>query len=71
MESVTVSSNYQVVIAQEVRKIIGVKPGHKLWVIACEDQLVMIPLRSITAARGSLKGIDTNIHREDNDRLRK
>jgi len=37
-------------------------------VIAYEDQVVLIPFRPITEARGSVKGIDTAVHREDEDR---
>jgi AbrB family looped-hinge helix DNA binding protein len=65
MVSVTVSPKYQVAIPLKFRKLLGVKPGQMMRVIAYEDQLVMILLRPIKEARGSLKGIDTSIPRED------
>jgi AbrB family looped-hinge helix DNA binding protein len=65
MVSVTVSPKYQVAIPLKFRKLLGVKPGQTMRVIAYEDQLVMILLRPIKEARGSLKGIDTSIPRED------
>ena len=68
MDSVTVSTKYQVVIPQKAREILGLKPGQKLRVIAYADQVVFIPWRPINEARGSLKGIDTDDRRENEDR---
>jgi len=70
MNVVTVSPKYQVVIPQAVRKLIGVKPGQKLQVIAYDNQVVLIPVRPIREARGSLKGIDTRDLREEVDEPR-
>ena len=69
MESVTVSPKFQVVIPQKVRRMLGMKPGQKLRVIAYDNQVVLIPVRPIQEARGSLKGIDTDVQREEEDRL--
>ena len=69
MDSVTVSTKFQVVIPQKVRKMLGVKPGQKMRVIAYDNQVVLIPVRPIGESRGSLKGIDTDVEREDEDRL--
>jgi AbrB family looped-hinge helix DNA binding protein len=69
MESVTVSQKFQVVIPQKVRKMLGVKPGQKMRVIAYDNQVVLIPVRPIQEARGSLKGIDTDVQREEEDCL--
>jgi AbrB family looped-hinge helix DNA binding protein len=69
MESVTVSPKFQVVIPQKVRQRLNVKPGQKMRVIAYDDQIVLIPVRPIQEARGTLKGIDTDVQREDEDRL--
>ena len=69
MESVTISPKFQVVIPQKIRKMLGVKPGQKMRVMAYGNQIVFTPVRSITEARGSLKGIDTDVLREDEDRL--
>jgi AbrB family looped-hinge helix DNA binding protein len=69
MESVTVSTKFQVVIPQRVRKNLGIKPGQKMRVTAFEDQVVLIPVRPINEARGSLKGMDTEVYRENEDRL--
>lgn len=69
MESVTVSPKYQVVIPQKVRQMLHVKPGQKMRVIAYDNQIVLIPVRPVREARGMLKGIDTDVQREDEDRL--
>ncbi len=67
MNSVTVSTKYQVVIPRAIQKSIGIKPGQKMHVIAYDDKVILIPVRPISEARGSLKGMDTNNLREEID----
>jgi AbrB family looped-hinge helix DNA binding protein len=69
MNSVTVSPKFQVVIPQKVREMLHVKAGQKMRVLAYDNQLVLIPVRPIQEARGSLKGINTDVEREEEDRL--
>jgi len=69
MDSVTVSTKFQVVIPRAVREQLRVKPGQKMRVIAYDDKVILIPVRPIKEARGSLKGIDTDVQREEEDRL--
>jgi AbrB family looped-hinge helix DNA binding protein len=69
METVTVSPKFQVVIPLKVRRMLNLKPSQKMQVIAYDNQVVLIPLRPIQQARGSLKGIDTSVQREELDRL--
>lgn len=69
MDSVTVSPKFQVVIPQKVREMLHVKAGQKMRVLAYDNQLVLIPVRPIKEARGSLKGINTDVQREEEDRL--
>ena len=68
MDSVTVSPKYQVVIPQKVRQALNIRPGQKMQVIEYGNHIVMIPVRPIQEARGSLKGIDTDPQREKEDR---
>ena len=70
MNSVTVSPKYQVVIPVAVREKIGVKPGQKMQVIAFDNKVILIPVRPIREARGSLKGIDPDVQREEEDEER-
>jgi AbrB family looped-hinge helix DNA binding protein len=69
MNSVTVSPKFQVVIPQKIRQMIGLTPGQKMHVIAYDDKVVFIPIRPIREARGALKGIDTDMPREEDDRV--
>lgn len=69
MDQVTVSPKFQVVIPRAVRRMLGIKPGQKMRVIAYDDKVILIPVRPIQAARGSLKGIDTQIERETEERV--
>jgi len=69
MDAVTVSPKYQVVIPLKVREQMRVKPGQKMHVIAYDNMVVFIPVRPIKEARGSLKGINTDIDRDAQDRV--
>lgn len=68
METVTVSPKFQVVLPKAVRIALGVRVGQKMIVFAYDQRIVLVPDRPIREARGSLKGIDTTITREE-DRL--
>jgi AbrB family looped-hinge helix DNA binding protein len=68
MNTVTVSTKYQVVIPQKIRQALNIRPGQKMQVIEYGNQIVMIPVRPIDEARGSLAGIDTDPQREKEDR---
>jgi AbrB family looped-hinge helix DNA binding protein len=68
MDSVKVSPKFQIVIPQKVRALLGVKPGQRLRVLAYDGQIIFIPLRPVSEARGSLRGLDTRVLREDEDR---
>lgn len=69
MEEVTVSSKYQVVIPLMVRKMLAIKPGQKMRMILFENRVELIPLRPIQEARGSLRGLDTTIERDTEERI--
>jgi len=69
MDAVTVSPKYQVVIPLKVREMLHIKSGQKMQVIAYNNRVVLIPVRPIKEARGSLKGMDSKIEREEEDRV--
>lgn len=69
MSTVTVSPKFQVVIPEKVRKGLNIKPGQKFDVIEFEGCVELVPIKDIRTLRGSLKGLDTNIRREKEDRL--
>jgi AbrB family looped-hinge helix DNA binding protein len=68
MNTVTVSTKYQVVIPQKVRQALHIQPGQKMQMLEYGQHIVMIPIRPIQEARGSLRGIDTDPQREKVDR---
>lgn len=69
MSTVTVSPKYQVVIPEKIRKAMGIKPGQKFEVVEYEGCLELIPVRPMRSLRGSLKGLNTDVQREKEDRL--
>ena len=68
MQTVTVSSKFQVVIPKPVRETLHLRPGQKMQVVEHEGRVELIPEKDITELRGFLKGINTNFVREK-DRL--
>lgn len=68
MNIVTVSPKYQVVIPKRVRQSLHIQPGQKMQMFEYGEHIVMIPVRPIQEARGSLSGIDTDPQREKMDR---
>jgi AbrB family looped-hinge helix DNA binding protein len=69
MDTITVSPKYQVVIPQKARQLLNIKKGQKMHVIAYDNRVVLIPVRPIQEARGSLKGLDTTVEREEDREL--
>jgi AbrB family looped-hinge helix DNA binding protein len=69
MDTVTISPKYQVVIPSRVRDSLGVKPGQKVKVILYNNRIEMIPVRPVEESRGFLKGIDTSVERESEERV--
>jgi AbrB family looped-hinge helix DNA binding protein len=64
MTTITVSSKYQIVIPAKIREALGIRPGEKLHAIEYRGRIELVPVRSTKSARGSLKGIDTDVRRE-------
>jgi len=69
MEAVTVSSKFQVVIPEEIRRKIGIKALQKLIVIEKDGIIHLIPQRPIEELRGYIRGIGTEEIRDDEDRI--
>jgi AbrB family looped-hinge helix DNA binding protein len=64
METVIVSSDFQVAIPQAIREALGIQPGQRVQVMLYQSRIELIPLRSVREMRGFLKGIDTTVERE-------
>jgi AbrB family looped-hinge helix DNA binding protein len=69
MDTVTISPKYQVVIPRAIREKWNVKPGQKVRFIIYGNRLEIVPVRDIKSARGFLKGMSSNIEREEEDRV--
>jgi AbrB family looped-hinge helix DNA binding protein len=65
MSTVTVSPKFQVVIPLEVREAMGLKPGEKMQVFRHEGRVEFVPVKSMRSMRGFLRGIDTDVHRDE------
>jgi AbrB family looped-hinge helix DNA binding protein len=65
METLTISPKFQVVIPKHIRERLKLKPGQKVQAIAFENRIELIPVRPIRKMRGFLKGIRTDVSREE------
>ena len=65
MKQVTVSSKFQVVIPREVRESMDIQPGTRVQVLQYENRIELIPLREPKSLRGFIKGIDTEVQRQE------
>lgn len=68
MNIVTVSPKFQVVIPKQLRQSLNIQAGQKLKVRIQGEHIELIPEQPMSAARGFLAGIDTEVNREE-DRI--
>ena len=68
MNTVTISSKYQVVIPRPIREQFNLKPGQKIMFIAYNNTLRVVIVPPIEDAEGMFEGIDTDPQREKEDR---
>lgn len=68
MNTVIVSSKFQVVIPKEIREDVGLKVGTVMEVITYGTRIEFVPIQPIKNLKGLFKGLNTDIDRED-DRL--
>ncbi len=61
MNTVTLSSKFQVVVPREVRESMKLKPGQKMSVLAYNGQIHFLPIEPIQNLRGIFRGMDTTI----------
>ena len=65
METVTISPKFQVVIPKDIRERLKLAPGQRVQAIAYENRIELIPQQPMKKMRGFLKGVDTDVPRED------
>lgn len=65
MATVKVSAKYQVVIPDEVRKQLNVRPGQRFDVWTDGKVIKLVRVRDIHEFLGAFPGIDTTVPRDD------
>ncbi len=68
MDTVTISPKFQVVIPKGIREQLKLRAGQKVQAILYQDRIELVPIRPIRKMKGFVKGINTEVSRED-DRL--
>ena len=68
MNTITLSSDYQLSFPKEISETFGLEAGDSFEVISYNNRIELIPLRPINKLKGIFQGIDTNVIRED-DRI--
>jgi len=66
MNIVTVSPKFQVVIPKQLRQSLNIKAGQKLRGRMQGEHIELIPEQPMSAARGFLACIESQVDREDN-----
>ena len=69
MTQVKLSSKYQIVIPEDVREALGLKPGQAMQVMALDGHVVAVPVRPLEEIFGMFPGLDTSDPRDHEDRL--
>jgi AbrB family looped-hinge helix DNA binding protein len=61
METVTVSSKYQVVIPQKIRQENRIRPGDKMAILVKHGVVHLVPVRSFEKSKGMFGGIELDL----------
>ena len=69
METVTLSSKYQLVLPKAARERLGLRPGMRITVIDKGGVIFLVPERAVSAYRGIVRGVRRRGLREKKDRL--
>ena len=69
MGIVTLSSKYQIVIPQDVREKMNLKPGQKVIVVEKDGVVHLIPEKPMKELRGFVKGVTIDKLRHEEDRF--
>lgn len=67
METVTLSSKFQVVIPRAVREALALAPGQRLAFVVKGRTMHLVPIGDVRSLRGRLKGASTEGIRDRSD----
>lgn len=62
---VKLSADFRLTIPKAIRDALALQPGQRMTVAVVGDRVQLVPLEGARAFRGSLKGIDTAVERDD------
>lgn len=65
MTAVTVSPKFQIVIPKNIRESMGIYSGQKVQMLTYQNRIELIPLKPMKEMRGFLKGINTDVQRDE------
>ena len=69
MDTITISSKFQLVLPKRARERLGLKPGMKLTVVDKGGVIFLVPERPVRAYRGVARGTGIRGLREKKDRF--
>lgn len=71
METVTVSSKYQVVIPERIRQENRIRPGDKMAVLVKHGVVHLVPVRPFAKSKGMFRDLDLDLRdlRDHSDRV--
>ncbi len=69
METTIVSPKYQVVIPLKIREKLNIQPGQRMQVLIVGNTMQFVPVRPMREYRGIARGINTDVERDEEDRL--
>jgi AbrB family looped-hinge helix DNA binding protein len=69
METVTLSTKYQLVLPRGARERLGLRPGMRITVVDKGGVIFLVPERAIDTYRGIARGVSPKGLREKKDRL--
>jgi len=69
METVTLSSKFQIVIPKKAREALKFRPGDKIVILEKGDSIELVKVGSIENAMGILKGISSEGLRDHSERF--
>jgi AbrB family looped-hinge helix DNA binding protein len=66
---ITIPSDFCITIPESVREQMKLYPGQRLAIFVYDNRLQLVPVMSLDEARGFLKGMDTSLKRDEEDRV--
>lgn len=69
MSQVTITSEFHVVIPEETRDALNIRPGEKWEVFHFDNRIELVRVLPMREMRGFVKGLDTSTFERDLDRV--